>query len=158
MMASKVGNEGLAEAGVLMCQFYYDDASGGYKAFPRRLGLDLNGLQRETTFYFMPDDDPSDPILFEIDTFGPSGSVASILPVLERDYGTAIRIPETLHNSRGDPIENDLYEWRKGDTSAVLGGQNGGGQRFSLMYMIGSMEDKVNRLSRKLWLEGAKKP
>lgn len=107
-----VDDEVLAAAGGVMCRFF-DPSSDD----PQGIGLGLADTELYTDFFFMPPADGEEPVLFRIETQAPASMFNPVMPIMKQGYGDPTHSVQTLKNGLGQSVDNDIYEWKRGDST-----------------------------------------
>jgi len=117
-----------AKAGVIKCHYFYNDKyTAGYSG----VGLMLGDIGSVTNFYFLPENEGKEPVLFFIESGGPTEEFGQTVKLYRQAMGEPTRIySEPVQNKLGATFTNEIIIYqndvsmirisRFGDTLRVL--------------------------------------
>lgn len=142
------------DVGVIKAHYFHEETPIGMLATHiSAVGLMLGRVASDTNFYFYPDTDGGEPILFRIESNGPSDDFAYVAGLYLEAMGEPAAVhTESVQNRMGAMFTNEIVEYIN-DVSAVRISRFGENLdvfevEYTLLPVMGRLSDRLQSTKR----------
>jgi len=138
------------QLGVIMCEHFYVSSSSSSSS-PNGAGLALVNTNSSTSYYFAVPKGGIEPVLYRIDSTGPSQAFSEIASAYERKLGDPHAFyEEELQNGLGAKFTNQIITYENESSQIILTSFGKNLKILSVRYLLKDVYAQVHRAQEEL--------